>query len=81
MTWQPGQPVITAADVADWQAWRKASKREGQRWRRAHNRRIDYYPSDEAQAIIDTRTGPFPEGTYSAVIDALILTAAGELPE
>ncbi|GAP67261.1 glycosyltransferase family 28 N-terminal domain protein [Mizugakiibacter sediminis] len=33
MTWTPGQPVVTAADVADWQAWRKARKLEQQRER------------------------------------------------
>lgn len=80
MTWQPGQPIVTAADMADWQAWKKREKIEGQRWRRARYRRIDYYPSDAAQAVIDARTGPFAGGSYASVIDALVLAAA-ELPE
>ncbi len=81
MTWQPGQPVVTASDDAEWRAWRKAQKIEGQRWRRARYRRIDYYPSKAAQAVIDARTGRLAGGDYSSVIDRLILTAAGELPE
>lgn len=80
MSWQPGQPVITAQDVADWQAWKHESKLEGQRWRRAHNRRIDYYPSKEAQVVIDARTRPFVGGDYSSVINDLIAKAA-DLPE
>ncbi|HEX7128731.1 MAG TPA: hypothetical protein VF217_01530 [Rhodanobacteraceae bacterium] len=81
MTWTPGQPVATAADVADWQAWRKARKLEQQRERRASLRRIDYHPGAEAQAVIDARCGPFAGGDYSAVIDALVLAGAAELPE
>lgn len=65
---------------ADWQAWRKARKLEQQRGRRAGLRRIDYYPSKAAQAVIDARCGPFAGGDYSGVIDALVL-AAGNLPE
>jgi hypothetical protein len=40
-TWQPVQPVVTAQDHADWQAWRRARILEGQRWRRSRMRRID----------------------------------------
>jgi hypothetical protein len=81
MTWQPGQPIVSASDDAEWLAWRKAQKQEQQRYRRSVYRRIDYYPSDEAQAVIDARTGNHAGGDYSTVIDRLILTAAGELPE
>ena len=81
MTWQPGQPVATAADQAEWQAWRKASKLHAQRQRRLQYRRIDYYPSDEAQAVIDSRTGRRGCGDYSSVIDALVRAAADKLPE
>jgi hypothetical protein len=81
MTWQLGQPVVTSADVADWQAWRKASKLQAQRARRRMYRRIDYYPSDEAQDVIDSRTGRRGGGDYSSVIDALVIAGAGELPE
>lgn len=76
MTWQPGQPVTTAGDHADWQAWRKARKLDQQRRRRAMYPRIDYYPSDEALRIIGAR-----RGDYSSVIDALVLVGAGEIPE
>lgn len=44
MTWQPGQPVVTASDHCEWQAWRKAPKLEQQRERRQRYPRIDYYP-------------------------------------
>jgi len=81
MTWQPGQPVITPADVAEWEAWKHTSKLQAQRQRRRNLRRIDYYPCEAAQAVIDARTGHFAEGDYSSVIDALILTATGSLPE
>ena len=79
MTWQPGQPVVTAADVAEWQAWKRTRKIEGQRWRRQHYRRIDYYPGKDAQAIIDSRTGHYAGGDYSSVIDALVLAGAAAI--
>lgn len=80
MTWQPGLPVVTAGDDAEWRAWRKARKLEGQRYWRSVYPRIDYYPSDAALAVIMPLTGNHADGTYSAVIDRLILSA-GELPE
>jgi hypothetical protein len=40
MSWQPGQPVTTEQDRQDWERWRKESKREAQRWRRALYARI-----------------------------------------
>lgn len=52
-----------------------------QRWRRAHYMRIKYYPSKDALAVIQDRIGPGLHGTLTAVIDALLLAAAGELPE
>ena len=81
MTWQPGRPVVTVADNEEWQVWRKASKLQAQRERRLQHRRIDYYPSDEAQDVIDSRTGRRGGGDYSSVIDALVIAGAGELPE
>ncbi|MBB6186192.1 hypothetical protein [Rhodanobacter sp. MP7CTX1] len=81
MTWQPGLPVLTASDYAQWQAWCKARKLEQQRERRRKYPRIDYYPSKAAQAAIDTRAGCFAGGNYSAVIDALVLAGAGKFPE
>ncbi|MBB6246182.1 RNase P/RNase MRP subunit POP5 [Rhodanobacter sp. A1T4] len=67
---------MTAADHADWQVWRKARKLAQQRESRKLYPRIDYYPSDEALRIIGAQ-----RGDYSRVIDALVLIAAGELPE
>jgi hypothetical protein len=80
--WRPGLPVVTAADVAAWQAWSRARILEGQRKRRGRLRRIDYYPSPEVAAIIDARCLRAAGGDYSSVIDRLILAAAiGRLPE
>jgi hypothetical protein len=88
MAWQPGQPIITAADEAQWREWKRARKLEGQRWRRQRYRRIDYYPGENAQAAIDARTHSGCGGNYSAVLDALVLAGAealrrrvGRIPE
>jgi hypothetical protein len=81
MTWQPGQPILSASDDADWQAWRKARKLEQQRERRQRYPRIDYYPSDVARTVIMANAGNYPGGDFSAVIDRLILSGVGELPE
>jgi hypothetical protein len=78
MKWQPGQPVSTASDDAEWRAWCKARKLEAQRQRRRQYARIDYCPSKEALAVIHARTHGFCGGDYSSVIDALVLT---RLPE
>lgn len=79
--WQPGRPVVTVADHEAWQAWSKARKLDAQRERRQRLRRIDYYPSEDAQAAIDARTHGREGGDYSSVIDALIRAGAGRLPE
>lgn len=76
MTWEPGQPVISADDFAQWEEWKRTRKREGQRKRRKVYRRIDYYPSTEALRVIERRTHPHVTGTYSAIIDTLVF--AGE---
>jgi hypothetical protein len=81
MTWQPGQPVVTATDLAEWRASKRTRKLADQRERRKHYRRIDYYPGEDAQRIIDARTFPAAGGDYSSVIDALVLAGAGRLPE
>jgi hypothetical protein len=59
-----------------------ASKREIklalQRKRRAAKRRIDYFPSEDAGAVIDSLTDhKHVDGVYSRVIDRLILLASG----
>lgn len=81
MTWQPGQPVATASDHADWLAWRKARKLEQQRARRRSLPRIDYYPSRQAVEAICARTFPYAGGDLSSVIDRLILAGAAKVPE
>jgi len=54
-------------------------KLAAQRQRRAANRRIDYYPSAEAAAVIDSLTNHKQiDGVYSKVIDRLILSAASK---
>lgn len=72
MTWQPGRPVATAQDHAEWEAWRKESKREQQRWRRARYPRIDYYPSEEAAEIIRSMVEPRAGGDYSSVLNRIV---------
>ena len=79
MTWQPGKPVRTQQDLSECQAWKRERKLAAQRRRRTANRRIDYYPSDEAQAVIDSLTEHKQvDGVYSRVIDRLILSAVGK---
>jgi hypothetical protein len=78
MTWQPGQPVVTASDHDDWMSWSKARKLELQRARRSEYPRIDYYPGQLALAAIQSRAGG---RDYSSVIDELVLAGADELPE
>lgn len=78
--WRPGLPVLTEADRIDWRAWKKSSVRGAQRDRRARLRRIDYYPSPKAAAIIDARLFPAVGGDYNSVINRMI-EAAAKIPE
>lgn len=71
--WKPGLPVVTADDVEAWQAWKKESKLAAQRYRRGKYPRIDYYPCKEARAVILSHVGNWPGGTYSSVIDSIIM--------
>jgi len=48
--WQPGLPVITAQDHAEWMAWRHDRALTLQKNRRKRMRRIDYYPDEAAPA-------------------------------
>jgi hypothetical protein len=80
MTWVPGQPILTESDEREWRAWRKARILKGQRARRRKYRRIDYYPSTEAQAVIDASCFHGMGGDYSSVIDGLILNVATRDP-
>ena len=79
--WQPGRRVLTESDYQEWQAWRKQRTLEAQRHRRATLRRIDYYPSSEAAAVIDAHTYRRTGGAYGDVIDRLVLAAVDEIPE
>ena len=81
MTWEPGLPLVTASDHAEWQAWRKARKLEQQRQRRQRYPRIDYTPSEAAREVIRARTSPRVGGDQSSVIDHLVLHAVGLTPE
>jgi hypothetical protein len=72
MTWAPGLPVVTSADVDAWKAWRAERKRQQQRERRARNQRIDYYPTDEAADLIRGLTRPSVGGDLSSVINAIV---------
>jgi hypothetical protein len=72
MNWKPGQPVLTEHDRLAWQEWRRESKREAQRIRRALNPRIDYYPDTEADALIRSMVGPFVGCDYSTVINRIV---------
>jgi hypothetical protein len=70
--WKPGMPILTAADEVAWRQWRKDSKREAQRTRRARYPRIDYYPDDAAVELIRSRAGRFVGGDYSSVINRIV---------
>jgi len=75
--WQPGQPIRTADDERAWQAWCKESKLEGQRWRRARMRRIDYMPGTDALAVIEGQLAArgrfYVSNTNSAILDAIVI--------
>jgi len=81
MTWQPGQPVVSASDHEQRQAWRKARKRKRQRQARQGVKRIDYQPSSQVLAVLDARATRYVGGDYSTVIDQLILQAVDMAPE
>lgn len=80
MTWQPGKPVATPEDRADWLAWRKDRKREQQRARRARFPRIDYYPSEGAAEIIGRLRFPAVGGDLSSIINRVVTEWAGRVP-
>ncbi len=79
MSWRPGTPILSAKDHADWQAWKRTRKLEGQRYRRSKYRRIDYIDvSDEAAAIIDGEIElarlerRYVDSSYSAVLNRIV---------
>ena len=79
MAWQPGQPIRSAQDEADWREWQRQTKAEGQRYRRSQYRRIDYIAvSDDAAVIIDREVSTaqhehrYVDSTYSAVLNRIV---------
>lgn len=72
MTWEPGTPVQTDQDHADWIAWRKGRKCQQQKARRARLRRIDYYASPDTAAALERLWKPLAGHDYSAIIDAIV---------
>ena len=72
MTWQPGTPVRTQQDHADWQHWRRERKRQQQQWRRARYPRIDYYPDKHAAEVIDGLRRPCVGGDLSSIINRIV---------
>lgn len=72
MSWQPGQPVLSEQDHEEWERWRRDNKREAQRWRRARNPRIDYYPSPEADELIRSMSTRFVGGDFSSILNRIV---------
>jgi hypothetical protein len=72
MTWAPGLPVKTSADMAEWRQWRKDRKRDQQRQRRAVKHRIDYYPDTDAMTLIEGLWRPTVGHDLSSVINGII---------
>jgi hypothetical protein len=80
--WQPGMPVRTEQDKADWHKWRRERILTAQRDRRARMRRIDYYASPAAAAIINRLRRHAEGGDASSIINMIIGEwAAGGFPE
>ena len=72
MTWQPGMPIRTEQDEAEWRAWRRERILDLQRYRRSRMRRIDYYASPDAVAIIDRLRTPRAGGDASSILNKII---------
>jgi hypothetical protein len=72
--WQPGRPVITAADHQGWQAWRKARALALQRQRRhsPHYLRIDYYAYGKMAKLIRDMVERGEVACYAHAIDRFI---------
>ena len=70
--WQPGAPVATEQDHADWQAWRRERILAQQRERRRTMRRIDYYPSDAAAEIVDRFRNRLSGADASSILNRIV---------
>src|SRR3954462_1148428 len=70
--WQPGAPVLSEEDRAEWQTWRRNRILELQRDRRKRLRRIDYYPSYTAAALIDQLREHGAGGDASSILNRMV---------
>jgi hypothetical protein len=70
--WQPGMPIITAQDHAAHSAWRHERALTLQKDRRQRLHRIDYYPSEEAVALIDVMRAPRCGGDASSILNRIV---------
>ena len=70
--WQPGMPVITAQDHAEWTTWRHDRALTLQKDRRKRLRRIDYYPSKEVAALIEGQRTPQCGGDASSILNRIV---------
>jgi hypothetical protein len=70
--WEPGAPVITAQDGAEWQTRRRARISTLQRERRHRLRRIDYYPSEDAATLIDKLRTRGVGGDASSILNRIV---------
>jgi len=78
--WQPGMPVITAQDHAEWMAWRHDRALTLQRDRRKRLHRLDYYPSEDAAAVIDSLRAPRCGGDASSILNRIVSEWAARRP-
>lgn len=53
MGWKPGLPVVTEADMREWEAWKRQAARERQRARRLTLRRVDYETSEATKRFLE----------------------------
>lgn len=72
MSWTPGLPVVTQADMLEWEAWRRARKLELQRARRRRVRRFDYEADPTIAGVVDAVQRVHGRMPVSRVLDALI---------
>ena len=70
--WQPGMPVVTAQDHAEWTAWRHDRALTLQKDRRKRMRRIDYYADEAAAAIVDKLRAPGIGGDASSILNRIV---------
>jgi len=70
--WQPGMPIITPQDHAEWTAWRHDRVLTLQRDRRQQLRRIDYYADEAAATIIDKLRAPGIGGDASSILNRIV---------